>query len=111
MSRYPSQQLKQFLTRFPDGMRERIKAEADANKRTMNDEIIARLERSFAQDAERGAASGPIDLVQVVKDTLEDHERRLATLEGRLTAEDAPLEAESLLDVQTAQLRKRLSHD
>lgn len=38
-----------FMLRFPDGMRDRIKAAADANGRSMNAEIIARLEASFAQ--------------------------------------------------------------
>ena len=36
-----------FMLRFPDGLRDRIKAEADENKRSMNAEIIARLESSF----------------------------------------------------------------
>lgn len=36
-----------FMLRLPDGMRERIKAEAEANNRSMNAEIVARLEGSF----------------------------------------------------------------
>lgn len=36
-----------FIVRLPDGMRERIKAEADKNNRSMNAEIVARLEGSF----------------------------------------------------------------
>lgn len=34
----------QFPVRFPEGMRDRIKAEAEANGRSMNSEIVARLE-------------------------------------------------------------------
>lgn len=34
----------QFPLRMPDGMRDRIKAAADANGRSMNSEIIAQLE-------------------------------------------------------------------
>lgn len=36
-----------FVLRLPDGMRERLKAEAEANKRSMNAEIVARIEDSF----------------------------------------------------------------
>lgn len=38
----------QYQLRFPPGLRERIKAEADANNRSMNAEIIARLEESLS---------------------------------------------------------------
>ena len=34
---------EQFTVRFPDGLRDRIKAAADANNRSMNAEIIATL--------------------------------------------------------------------
>jgi predicted DNA-binding protein len=37
----------QYQLRFPPGMRERLKATADEAGRSMNAEIIARLERSF----------------------------------------------------------------
>lgn len=40
----PSKQLDQFVLRLPEGMRERIKAAAEANNRSMNAEILARLE-------------------------------------------------------------------
>lgn len=36
-----------IMLRVPDGMRDRIKAAADANNRTMNAEIVARLQQSF----------------------------------------------------------------
>lgn len=36
-----------FIIRLPDGMRDRIKAAAEANNRSMNAEIVARLERSL----------------------------------------------------------------
>jgi hypothetical protein len=34
----------QYMVRFPDGMREKIKAAADSSGRTMNAEIVATLE-------------------------------------------------------------------
>lgn len=37
----------QYTVRFPDGLRDRIKDAAEENGRSMNAEIIARLEASF----------------------------------------------------------------
>lgn len=42
-----------YIVRFPDGMRDRLKDAAASNKRSMNAEIVARLEASF----EAGSAS------------------------------------------------------
>ncbi|HDR9877444.1 TPA: Arc family DNA-binding protein [Burkholderia cenocepacia] len=44
----PSRSADQFVVRFPDGMRERIANEAKKNNRSMNAEIIARLDDSFS---------------------------------------------------------------
>jgi plasmid stability protein len=44
---FPSAMLDQYMLRFPDGMRARLKDAAAENKRSMNAEIIARLEASF----------------------------------------------------------------
>ncbi len=44
---YPSRIADQFVVRFPDGMRDRLKEAAAANGRSMNAEIIARLSASF----------------------------------------------------------------
>ena len=40
---FPSDQHDKFMLRLPDGMRDRIKAAADANGRSMNAEIVACL--------------------------------------------------------------------
>lgn len=37
----------QYMVRFPEGLRGRIKAKAEENGRSMNSEIVARLEESF----------------------------------------------------------------
>lgn len=44
---YPSRIADQFVVRFPDGMRDRIRESAEANGRSMNAEIVQRLEQSF----------------------------------------------------------------
>ena len=45
-----SRKLDQYIVRFPDGMRDRLKDEAAKNKRSLNAEIIARLEDSFLSE-------------------------------------------------------------
>ena len=47
MSDAPSRKQDQFIVRLPDGMRDRIKAEADANNRSMNAEIVAMIEEQL----------------------------------------------------------------
>lgn len=42
-----SRDLNKFLVRMPDGMRDRIAEAAKAGNRSMNAEIVARLEASF----------------------------------------------------------------
>lgn len=53
MGEYPIQPQDKYVVRFPDGMRDRLKAAAEANKRSMNAEIIARLDRSLMSGIER----------------------------------------------------------
>lgn len=40
----PSRSSDQFILRLPDGMRDKVKADADKNNRSMNSEIVAILE-------------------------------------------------------------------
>lgn len=40
----PSRKLDQYIVRFPDGMRDRLKAAAEENGRSMNAEIVKRLQ-------------------------------------------------------------------
>ena len=44
---FHSRTLDKFVVRLPDGMRDRIAEAAEANNRSMNAEIVARLEASF----------------------------------------------------------------
>lgn len=44
---FPSDVADKFLLRLPDGMREELKSAAKANNRTMNAEIVARLQSTF----------------------------------------------------------------
>ncbi|EJK83558.1 Arc family DNA-binding protein [Rhizobium sp. AP16] len=51
----PNEELDKFLLRMPDGLRERIKSAAELNNRSMNGEIVERLQYTFEElDAELG---------------------------------------------------------
>lgn len=47
------QDADKYIVRFPDGMRERLKNAAKANNRTLNAEIVARLQASFDKGKDR----------------------------------------------------------
>ena len=47
MSTGTGRESDKFMLRLPDGMRDRIKAAADANNRSMNAEIVATLEHEY----------------------------------------------------------------
>lgn len=65
-SQYPSEQADKFVVRFPDGMRDRIAEAAKAAGRSMNAEIVARLEASF----DGRAISG--DQAEFIKQMMQD---------------------------------------
>jgi hypothetical protein len=53
---YPSETQERFIVRFPDGMRDRIAEAAKAAGRSMNAEIVNRLDGSFRSvDVENAA--------------------------------------------------------
>jgi hypothetical protein len=50
LKKSPGRGSDQFVLRFPDGMRDRIASLAAENGRSMNAEIISRLEQTFEND-------------------------------------------------------------
>lgn len=61
---YPSEEQERFIVRFPDGMRDRLKEAAAANNRSMNAEIVARLQESFGGiSADFGSESHKLELL------------------------------------------------
>lgn len=79
-----SRTLDKVIVRLPDGMRDRIKAAAKANKRSMNAEIVARLEESFSGrtarlDRESNRIQDRLERMEIVLRELSEmvsHERR-----------------------------------
>jgi Arc-like DNA binding dprotein len=51
-SAFASRRLDKFVIRLPEGMRDKIDLAARANKRSMNAEIVQRLETSFSSSDE-----------------------------------------------------------
>jgi len=64
---YPSQLADRINIRVPDGLRERLKEAGALSGRSMNSEIVARLEQSF---------DAPRTLDPAIARVLEDHINR-----------------------------------
>lgn len=79
--KYPSQLADRLILRLPDGMHTQIHAAAMANGRSMNGEVIARLQASF-----HSTGDADVDLTGRVEERL--NEARLETTKAeRRTAE------------------------
>ena len=59
----------QYMLRLPGGMRDRIKAAAEGNNRSMNAEIVARLEKSFQppESLSLTLPTSPVDASNLMK--------------------------------------------
>lgn len=80
-----SREADKYIVRFPDGMRDQIAEAAKASKRSMNAEIVARLQQSFEPAAQPADAQFLIakwnrDLldVELEKQTLRMHLKEVA---------------------------------
>ena len=81
-----------FVVRLPDGMRDRINVVARGNHRSMNSEILERLERTLVEDA-----TGILNV-----EHMEQLTKRCKELEAQLEA----LKAQPSLDVLTRALQQ-----
>lgn len=77
----PSNVADKFMLRLPNGMRDRIAEEAEKNKRSMNAEIVARLEKSFAASS---LDSNPMVHQEFIKEFLDWVVKNYATENKRL---------------------------
>lgn len=75
-SQPPSRTAEQFVVRFPDGMRDRIASVAKDNNRSMNAEIVARLDASLQPEAGTSAESFVREL-EFVRHTFERQTKSL----------------------------------
>lgn len=69
LDKFPSQLAERFQVRLPDGMRDRLKTAAEANKRSMNAEIVARLDLSLNPPTGAEAfANAAVHLIKLAKE-------------------------------------------
>lgn len=53
---YPSQEAERFIARMPQGMRDRLRAAAAENRRSMNSELIFHLDRALPLQVRKAVA-------------------------------------------------------
>jgi len=56
LNTHPSDQLEKFSVRLPLGMRDLIRGQAEANKRSMNAEIVYQLQQAYRLTGKEKAA-------------------------------------------------------
>lgn len=81
----PAMALEKVIVRLPDGMRDLLKTSAEANNRSMNAEIVARLEASFQNKVE---TIGPS--VEYMEDYLKRLDERYQKLYGPMPHDPLP---------------------
>lgn len=72
---YPSDKQDKFMLRLPEGMRERIRVAAEENGRSMNAEIVARLDKSF---------QGPLDEIEAAESVSQRLEEQLKEVRAEI---------------------------
>ena len=81
---YPSELQERFIVRMPENMRSRLADEAKKNNRSMNAEVIVRLEKSFQTTSNAGAGAffdpGNADNLRADMQSLGEHFKRLEGL-------------------------------
>lgn len=83
----PSTLAEKYIVRFPDGMRARLHEAARANNRTLNAEILARLERSFELDGPEAKA----ELLALVNEAIDERLERERAYKAALSHPVKPL--------------------
>ncbi|WP_121380460.1 Arc family DNA-binding protein [Pseudomonas aeruginosa] len=71
-----SRTAEKFVVRLPDGMRDRVAETARDNHRSMNSEIIARLEQTLLDDQSRQHQDRLVQLLNARIDALEEELQR-----------------------------------
>ena len=80
-----SRALDKFILRLPDRMRDQIANAAKANNRSMNAEVVSRLQNSFEKSETRTSGGSPDAVAQML-------DKRLKKLEGILDKRLAAIE-------------------
>ena len=86
---YPSRTLDKIVIRAPDGMRDRIRKAAEENGRSMNSEIVARLEESLSGYFMGLSDVGFVALIKRLEATIEANEALLFSVRDELPGVEA----------------------
>ncbi|WP_235602439.1 Arc family DNA-binding protein [Sulfitobacter geojensis] len=78
MSEVPTKKQDQFIVRFPDDMRDKIKESAEQNNRSMNAEIVVALEEWLARPSQEEVES------KQLRDTAKQIMMERSVIEARL---------------------------
>lgn len=109
----PGRGSDQFPLRLPDGMRERLKAEAEKNSRSMNAEIVDRLEQALADAGPSKSELG--EIIDRQNQYMQDQQSTIKTLMEtaqfqKQTIEDMSRQARSEGDLAIGILRHVLGY-
>lgn len=101
--KYPSELAERFQIRLPPGLRDRIKATAEANGRSMNTEIVSTLEDAYPD---------PQQFIEELKflDEIDDIQRKLDRIKAARLAEVSESLSDQYLEERAskrAKARKR----
>lgn len=89
--KFPSQTQDKFTVRFPDGLRDKIAELANKNGRSMNSEIIDRLEKSFQIDEKSGFFITE-KTVDTIKDFFDNTSKKLEQIEKQVAIYESILD-------------------
>lgn len=86
---YPSEEADKYIVRFPPGMRDQLKESAKANGRTMNAEIVARLEQTLKGDSSNALIVDQANQIwELRQQILSDHLAMTGALQALMETED-----------------------
>lgn len=106
----PSRHADKYIVRFPEGMRDKIAAAAEENGRSMNAEIIARLQASFeTKTAAIEPAPARAEWRQIVIEEMENYlplDKLVKFLEGTIPRANDDKQASKPEDTATRKPRR-----
>ncbi|NTA48011.1 Arc family DNA-binding protein [Agrobacterium tumefaciens] len=98
--KYPSELAERFQIRLPPGLRDRIKATAEANGRSMNTEIVSTLEEAYPD---------PLQFMEELKflDEIDEIQRKLDRLRAAQLAEASRNFSQDFIDANAKKIKRK----
>lgn len=98
--KYPSELAERFQIRLPPGLRDRIKATAEANGRSMNTEIVSTLEDAYPD---------PQQFMEELKflDEIDEIQRKLDRIRSAQLAEASQNFTQEFIDANASKINRK----